>query len=324
MLNLYNANSHQAALTPKPAAGAGKIAAGKNKTPLFEKYVDPTGELPTAEFKWGLWYVAHKVLLYKVLVGSLIGLSVIFWLYSLWQWGGYLIFGLSADQQLAKEISISQNYTPLNKNFAAQPLQVAGTQVLVSGVDKYDIVSEVANPNLRFLTEFDYYYSLGGEAKTPMQHALLLPGESRPVAYLGYADGQPSGSASLVLENVTWQRISAHEVPEVEAWKADRLNLIIKDFSFTGYRDPSGANAHVINFKLMNDSIYGYDEPHLQVGLYQNESLVGILPLQLAKLRSAETVEVDLRSFAPDLQVTEIKIFPLINIYDGEVYLQPE
>ncbi|HLD34233.1 MAG TPA: hypothetical protein VJB62_00060, partial [Patescibacteria group bacterium] len=291
MLNLYNANSHEIAPLPKPPSGSGKTALNKSKTFSFEKYIDPTGDLPTSKFKLGLWYVARKVLLYKILVGGLAGLSAIFWLYSLWQWGSYLIFGLSADRQLAEDMSISQNYTLLNKNFEAQHLQVAGTRVLISGVDKYDIVSEVANPNPRFLVEFDYYYSLGGEARTSVQRALLLPGESRPVAFLGYADGQPNSDASLVLENVAWQRIDAHQVPDVEAWKADRLNLVVKDFSFTGYRDLSGANAHVVNFKLMNDSIYGYDEPRLQVGLYQNESLVGILPLQLAKLRSAETAE---------------------------------
>jgi hypothetical protein len=99
---------------------------------------------------------------------------------------------------------------------------------------------------------------------------------------------------------------------------------VVKDFEFTAYRDPSGVNAHIIRFKLMNDSVYGYVPSNFYVGLMQNQSLVGILPLQSSKLRSAETVDVDLRSFAPDLNITDITIYPLINIDNKDVYLPPE
>ena len=234
MLNLYNANNHDKNVIPAIKASATAVSGKqiKSKTTSFEKYVDPTGELPTSEFKWAIWYVKHKILLYKILVGSLIGFSAITILFSLWQWGSYLIFGITADQALEKNLAISMNYTGINQSFSATPLQIAGTQILVSGPNRYDIVSEVANPNPRFLASFDYQYMLGGDASTTVQHAILLPGEIRPLAHLGYADGAPGDSSNLVLSNVVWERIDGHQAPNIEEWQKERLNFSLKDFNF--------------------------------------------------------------------------------------------
>lgn len=326
MLNLYNANNQVKNLvTPTlSTVDLAKSKQGKSKTPAFEKYVDPTGEMPTSEFKWAIWYVKHKILLYKILVGVLVGFNVITISYSLWQWGNYLIFGIAADQALDKNLASQINYTGINQSLAAVPIQVSDTQILVSGVNRYDIVSEVSNPNPRFLAKFDYNYLLGEDASTTMRHALLLPGEVRPLAYLGYTEGVPDDNTNLVISNVVWERIDAHQAPNIEDWQKERLNFVVNDFSFTAYRNAEGANAHVIEFNLTNDSIVGFKESYFYVGLFDNNSLVGILPWRLANLRVGQTVEADLRSFAPDLNVSEIKIFPLINIYDKEAYLPIE
>lgn len=323
MLNLYNANNHDKSVVP-PVDDLTKIKQTKTKVPAFEKYVDPTGELPTSEFKWAIWYVAHKILLYKILVGFLIGFSVLTILFSLWQWGSYLIFGITADNLLEKNLTTPINYTGVNQSFSAQPLQIAGTQILISGVNRYDIVSEVANPNPRFVASFDYSYSLSGDASTTVQHAVLLPGETRPLTYLGYSEGMPSESTNLNLFNITWDRIDGHQALDIEGWQKDHLNFVVTDFVFTASRSVEGANAHIIQFKVTNDSLYGYNTPRFYVGLFDNGSLIGILPWSLDKIRAGETVSADLRSFAPDLNVTEIKIFPLINIYDPEAFLPVE
>ncbi len=323
MLNLYNANNHDKNVVPLVVDPA-KAKQAKSKAPSFEKYVDPTGELPTSNFKWAIWYVTHKILLYKILVGFLIGFSVLTILFGLWKWGDYFIFGIAEDQLLERSISTAINYSGINQSFSAQPLQIAGTQILVSGVNRYDIISEVANPNPRFVASFDYAYQLGGDATTAAQHAMLLPGETRPLVFLGYADGTPGASTGLVLSNVTWDRIDAHQAPDIENWQKDRLNFVVTDFSFVASRSAEDANAHIIRFKLTDDSLYGYNAPSFQVGLFDNGSLVGILPWSLDRIKSGETVSVDLRSFAPDLNVSEIKVFPLINIYDKEVYLPIE
>jgi len=326
MLNLYNANGQDKNLTtPDPSTvDLAKNKQGKSKTPAFEKYVDPTGEMPTSEFKWAIWYVKHKILLYKMLVGVLIGFSVLTGFYSVWQWGDYFIFGITEDRVLEKNFASQINYTGINQGLAAIPLQVSGTQILVSGVNRYDIVTEVANPNPRFLVKFDYNCFLGEGASTTVQHTLMLPGEARPLGCLGYTENVPGDGTNLVISNVVWERIDAHQAPNIEEWQKEHLNFVVNNFSFTAYRSAEGANAHVIKYNLTNDSIFGYKEPYFYVGLFNNNSLVGMLPWRLDNLRAGQTVEADLRSFAPDLNVSEVKIFPLINIYDKEVHLPVE
>jgi hypothetical protein len=45
-----------------------------------------------------------------------------------------------------------------------------------------------------------------------------------------------------------------------------------------------------------------------------------MLPFHLERINSLETKKIDLRSFVPNLAVTGVAVYPLINIYDATVY----
>lgn len=316
MLNIYNANNHSAPNGKEPLVKNGL------KKPSFEKYQDPTGEFPSGELKLGLWYVKHRLLLYKLLVGSLAAFSAVTILFSLWQWGDYLIFGLTEDAALRKDLSSQVDYTLIHAKYSPAQIQVLNTQVFAGGVNKSDLVAEVVNPNERFFTEFDFYFIVG-ENKTPRQHGWLLPGEGKPIAALGVEGGAAGGD--LMLENIVWRRVSLHRIVDTKAWADERLNFTTSDFSFTRAGGiPEAPNAHAVRFKLTNQSAYSYAEPSFYVALLDGETMVGVLPLKLPEIKSLETKDVDLRSFAESLNVDGVKIFPLINIYDKNVYLAPE
>ncbi len=317
MLNIYTPNNHNG---ESPAAKAlnGKKN-GKEKKADFRTYIDPTGELDSKKLGWGIWYVEHRLTLYRVLLISLIALSAVFWLFSLWKWGNYLIFGLTADQRLGQELSRFNNYTLAQPHFAPAPISVISTQVLPGGKDKYDVVAEVINPNDHWLARFDYYFIVGSE-KTPAQTSFLLPDEARLVGILGLSSAQ---AATLVLENVAWTRISGHTVPNPKAWQADRLNFAVSDFGFNSLQTVEAPHANTITFSFTNNSPFNYVEPKFIAGLYQGDTLVGVLPLQLPVFNSLETKKIDLRSFVPNLGVDSLKVFPLINVYDQAVYLPP-
>lgn len=317
MLNIYNANNHNNPTGKDLAA----VKGGARKSG-FEKYQDPTGEFPGWELKFGFWYAKNRLLLYKLLVGFLVVFSAVTILFGLWQWGSYLIFGLTDDALLRKNLSSPVDYTVIHPRYSPAPLQILDTQILPGGVNKSDLVTEVVNPNERFVAEFDFYFVVG-ENKTPVARALLLPGEGRPVATLGFEGALPG--ADFVLENVVWLRISNHRVADTKAWQEERLNFMVSDFSFTRAGGlPEAPTAHAIRFKLANDSAYSFVQPSFYAGLLEGETLVGILPLKLDELKSRETKEIDLRSFTENLSVDGVKIFPLINIYDRGVYLAPE
>jgi hypothetical protein len=289
----------------------------------YEKYVDPTGEFGSKKLKYSIWYVEHRVFLYRCTVGLLALIIIVSWGYSLWQWGNYVIYGIAEDTRVAKVLTTFVNYTTMRDRLAPVPLQINGTELLAGGVNKYDSIAEVSNMNNRFFVEFDYYFIVG-EGTTPKQHSFLLPQESRPLAYLGLETNNTSGGTALVLENIKWQRISSHDIPDTALWQAEHLNFIVDDFVFTRSENTTGVLSHSLEFTLKNATPYDYALPQFYVGLYLQQSLVGVIPLTVPKFKSLETRTIDLRSFVPNLSVSEVKVFPIINIYDQEVYLAPE
>ncbi|MEK7131576.1 MAG: hypothetical protein AAB797_02475 [Patescibacteria group bacterium] len=315
MLNIFNPNNHNGSkmLTPPPSAPV--VSAGKND---FTKYTDPTKEFTSQELKWSFWYVKHKALLYRILVISLVSIDVIFLIFGLWKWGSYLL-GWQDSQRVQASLSASINYTGIHPRYSAQPIQAVNTQIFSSRENKYDAVAELINPNNRFLAKFDYYFVING-AKTPSQKTFLLPGTSRPVAHLGIKDGA-DGAPIIVLENIKYERISAHQISDTGSWQAERLNFQVSDFVFLKSLAQEGQNTDALQFKLTNASPYSYVNTDFYVALLQNGQMVGILPLHLDFINSLETKNIDLRNFAAGLSITEIALYPIINIYDDSVFL---
>ena len=314
MLNIYNPNNHDGDTT-KVQSPKSKVQDGKVD---FGKYVDPTKEFTSQDLKWSFWYVKHKALLYRIMVIGLISVNAVFILFGLWKWGSYLL-GWQDAQKVQESLSASINYTGLHPRFTAQPIQAINTQIFSSRENKFDAVAELINPNSRFLARFDYYFIVDG-VKTLVQKTFLLPGESRLVAYLGINDGAGS-SPIVVLENIKYERISAHKIPDTINWQAYRLNFQVSDFVFLKSLAQEGQNTDAIQFKLTNASPYSYVTPIFYVALLQNGQMVGILPLRLESINSLETKDIDLRNFVSNLSVTEIALYPIINVYDEGVYI---
>ena len=310
MLNIYNPNNHNGAKTAS-------VAKNGAKTSDFTKYQDPTKEFTSQELKWGFWYVKYKALLYKILVISLVSIDAIFLIFGLWSWGGYLL-GWQDFKRVQASLSASINYTGIHPRYSAQPIQVINTQLFFSRGNKYDAVAELLNPNSRFLVRFDYYFVINGE-KTPSQKTFLLPGESRLVAHLGIND-VAGGAPAVVLENIKYERISAHKISDTIGWQSYRLNFQVSDFIFLKSLAQEGSNTDAIQFNLTNNSPYSYVAADFYAGLLQNGQMVGILPLRLDFINSLETKKIDLRNFVSGLSATELALYPIINVYDEGVY----
>ena len=311
MLNIYNPNNHDGDKAPLVAKN------GASKKVDFSKYVDPTKEFTSRELKWSFWYVRHKALLYRILIIGLVSVDAIFLIFGLWRWGDYLL-GISDSQKLQRSLSASVNYTGIHPRYSAQPIQAVNTQIFFSRENKYDAVAELINPNNRFLAKFDYYFIING-VKTPTQKTFLLPGESRLAAYLGMPDGA-GGTPVVVLENVKYRRISNHKIFDTISWQADRLNFQVSDFVFLKSLAQEGQNTDAVQFKLTNASPYSYVAPDFYAVLLQNGQMVGILPLRLDSINTLEIKSIDLRNFAANLSITEIALYPIINVYDSSVY----
>ena len=316
MLNIYNQqnNNHDGDAVPKIPS--------KPVHSDFTKYEDVSGEFTTGEFKWSLWYVKHKILLYKIAVRFLIGLSVVFFGYSLIVLADYLIFGISSDIVLRNQLVVFPDYAPIQPKYAPSSLQVQSVSVMAGGADSYDLVAQTNNPNKNFTVSFDYSFEVNGQ-KTEVQHGFLLAGDSRPLVYFGVKGGFP-GSANLILENIAWKRIRAQDISDVAGYQRNRLNFVMSNFSFTSQAATDGVGANIVKFSLKNDSVYGYRDANFVVGLTQNGILSAVMPLLLQDFKAGETRTIDLRNFVGNLPVDNVQVYPLIDIYNKDVYLAPQ
>jgi hypothetical protein len=287
------------------------------KPSSFTKYEDPNQEFSSKELQVSLWYLKNKSLLYKVAAIVLMVINAVMIGFSLWKWGVFFVEYASFKNNEA-HLAASINYTNINTHFAAQPVQIIRTQVFSGRGDSYDVVAELVNPNERFLVWFDYYFIINGK-KTNVQKTFLLPGESRFVPMLGVKE-LGNGAPTLVLENNTYERISNRLVADVPAWQRYRLNFSVSDFVFSKSLAQEGNNVDAVQFSFTNNSPYNYIAPDFYLALLQNDQLVGMLPFHLERINSLETKKIDLRSFVPNLAVTGVAVYPLINIYDATVY----
>ncbi len=328
MLNIYNPNNHEGDKTADlVSTKGGSVLDGKNGTPnvqaasagkkSFTKYKDPTQEFTSQELKWSFWYMRYKALLYKIVLAVLFTINAGLVVFNVSSWGTYLL-GIPNHQRVIQSLTASVNYTGIHAHFAALPIQVLNTQVFPSRANKYDVVAELVNPNSRFIVWFDYYYVVNG-VKTPTQKTFLLPGETRFVANLGLADGV-GGLPAIVLENIKNERIDNRKVADTASWQLYRLNFQVSDFVFSKSLAQEGDNADAVQFKLTNASPYNYKAVDFYVGLLQNGQMVGILPLHLDSIYSLEAKNIDIRSFVPNFNITEITVYPIINVYDDAVY----
>lgn len=312
MLNNYNHEEN--------GTGSPEVKSGVQK-PNFLQYEDPTGEFDSKKLKYGLWFVKNKLLLYRGLLVFLGMIGGLLWIYSVIQWALYLA-GVQDHANLERSLTRFQNFSAIQKMYSPEQLQFETAAIFVGGVDKTDAVAKVANPNRKFLVTFEYNFIIG-QTKVPGGKAFILPGETAIIPALGLSKDIAIGEVALETLNMKWQRISTHKVPDPFAFQAERLQFEPKNFVFT----PAGREELSVNrlaFTLKNNSAFGFKQPKFYLALYNNNSLVGVMPFETDDFRSLEEKEVDLRNFVNNLQVQKIEVYPAINVYDPTVYLPPE
>lgn len=286
------------------------------------QYTDVVGGVSSRALKLAKLYVRHKLLLQRVGIGALVAWCVVTVGYSLFAWGEYLIFGYSEDQQMYAQQAVEFiNYEALKPLYQAAEIQTDNRiEVYRSAEDRYDFATRAINFNERWVAIIDYKFVYGG-GETEAARTIMLPGERRPIIYFGHeASSYPVG-AKLVLENVTWRKISAHDVPDIMRFIEERKNFHFDNFKFTGQSRLTALDSHMIEFDLYNVSPYNYWQPKFYIELMQGARPVGFMFLVAEKFKAGEKRKIDLRSVADDLSVSDIRIYPVVNVFDGDEYM---
>ena len=293
----------------------------KTKDPL-SRYVDVTEGFSSRKLKFAEWYVSHKILLHKIGMGVLIGWCVLSVGFSFSYWFYYFSYGYFQDQRIEVEVTNSfVNYENLQPLYEAKQIQISNISVYNSVSELYDFVGQATNPNTTWAAIVTYKFKyFGGE--TPSVETILLPLEKRPIAYLGLEMDKYPSNPTLVIEEIDWKRIDPHLIENPRAFADERLMFSFENFHFTRASRSTGVLNHLIEFDIFNDSAYSYWEPSFYVEMISGGQTVGITYIVLDKFRTGDEEHVDFQSLVDSLDVHDIKIWPLINVFDNRVYME--
>ncbi len=294
---------------------------GKTKSNL-ERYEDVTGEFTSSELKWGEWYVRHKILLRKILIGVLTTWSVITLGYGLGYFVYYYSYGYFQDEKLAsQQILELSNLKNTRELFQAEDLQIGNVEIYNSiSEELFDFVARASNPNERWIAIVTYKFAFSG-GETESVKTVLLPKEQRPITYFGFEPDNYPANPRLIIEDVDWRSISAHAIKDVAGFIAERSDFLMENFQFTRASQSQGVPNHMIEFDILNNTAYNYWEPSFYIELIKGNRTVGIIYFVASEFKSQEERHVDFRSYVKNLEVSSIKVWPVVNVFDNSQYM---
>ncbi|HNU95948.1 MAG TPA: hypothetical protein PKH95_00875 [Candidatus Magasanikbacteria bacterium] len=285
----------------------------------YKKYEDPTGMFSNKQLNFAAWYVQNRMLLYRLLVGFLALFSVITLIYSVLRVAWIVIVDMPRDKRMMEQMTQSQDYSQIRQLFAPQPLLLEDTQILTSGVGKYDAWSAVINPNTKHIAYFDYYFSFNGE-NTEKKSGFVLPQQTKLLVASGLNENYGTG---LILENISFKRVDPHLFPDPLGYIEQRSLFSVSDFEFRGVLHPEGANANIIKFDLTNDSPFHYYDPMFAVEFRNGGTTVAVAEFRLERFESLQKRNLDLRNFVDNIFIDEAVIYPSINYFEKSEYFEP-
>jgi len=292
------------------------------KDPLKE-YTDVTSDFSNRELKLSRWYLKHKILLGQIGIGILIVFCITTIFYSSIMWGLYLFSGFEKDEQLRRDqVAEFVDNRAIYGRFAATPLIIDSPKIFQEQGDKVTFSSNVSNPNNRHIATVTYRFTYSG-GQTDLEEAIILPASKRPLSVFGHQTTNRPTTIRLQIENVKWQKINPHEIPDPVEYINDHFSWQIENFNFVRGSVLDNMPSHQISFDISNNSVYSYWAPQFYIELLDIDQIVGVLKVELEQFRSGETRTVDIRSLTDLQNVTDLSIYPIVDPFDQTEIIPP-
>ena len=289
-----------------------------------KNYVNTEG-VTTRQLEIGLWYIEHKRRFRMVLIGFLILISAVSWVYTIYGFTYYIVRGMGEDEILIKQLvqvnGASHDYVV---QVAAKNLVMEPVEIIRSSGKKYDLYAKLKNDNSKWWAEFDYYFTAAGR-QTEKIKGYVLPDETRYLSALAEDFPYYPEDGRLIIENISWRRINQHQIADWEAYRVSHLDIASADIKFI----PANANPlseklslNQLSFRVINRTAYNYWAVGFVILLYSGDKITGINHYILNDFMSEQTRLVEI-SWPGDLgQADLIEIIPEINIMKDDIYIK--
>lgn len=305
-----------------------KVVSKKEKPKKIdiEKYQDLEG-ITVKKLSLGLWLVENRRKMINIFYGFLALIGLITWGWFFYTFGHYLIFGMRFDQEnLNKIITGASIDHQLVLNQAPKPLSFGDLNVIKNDQEKYDFMAEISNINEQHWAEFDYYFTAGGN-EIGRNHAYIFPKETKYIFSLGNQLGFSPGGSELKIENLNWHRIDKAEYSDWQKFYQDHTNITFTDAEFipeTLSELSEKGSLNLLRFKIHNNTAYSYWDVDLGIRLMNRNTIIGAEKMVVSNLTAGETRSIEMTWPGKLSKVSDIIIYPEVNIVDEDVYIKPE
>lgn len=236
---------------------------------------------------------------------------------------GYLILGQFSDRQ-----SVSEFFSEIG-SLHAESLRRSPDALFTSDAivmdfddDKYDFYAEIENGNTDWYATFSYGFETEDGETTDLSPGFVFPGETRPLIQVNQTlEGSPS-RAELVVEDVVWRRIDAHDIEDIDQWMGEHQDFTLSSSDYGDKIELEEDSIVRSVFTIQNNSPYNYWSAAFWVILERGGSVVGVNQTTIAGLEASEEREVTINWFgrAPAL-ADDLSIYPVIDYFDKDVYM---
>jgi hypothetical protein len=272
------------------------------------------------QLKAASWYVSHKVLLKKILIAALGTASIVLLGYGLYGLVNYYFIEGPKFEAALRELTEQGSLEAIRNKLQPESLSLGQTSIISGGKEKYDFVAKISNTNSSWRVEFDYNFVVDGQPLLP-KSGFLLPNEEKFLLNLAVDSKVKPRRAEIEIDNLRWQRIDPHEIPDYSAWRDERFNFVFEDVKFSPAVVRDKITISRASFSVKNATSYGFWNVGFYILLYRGSSIAGVTYVTISELGSGQTRPVEVSWFEPLPSVTQVKIFPEVNIFDEKVYM---
>lgn len=274
-------------------------------------YQDPI-KLSPKNLELGLWIASNHKLIYKSVIILLASLATIFFLYSGYGYFYYFVFGREQERIIEGDQSGLDLAAYRAQNIPID-LKYDQARVIATNLGS-DFVVHLKNVNEKQSANFDFCFTTGGNEACGS--GFILPNEEKNITLLNTNVRAANGQALFTLKNIAWQKLKAGEIPDWNAYRAERLNFTIKDSRFLTYGD----NISYLELSVTNNSSYGYFEVPLNITMSNNGDVLAVNRYIVKDFNSQETKLIRLAwPEAVNLSGT-ITVIPELNLLDSSIY----
>lgn len=242
-------------------------------------------EISDHDLQWASWWIEHQAQVKKGILIAIIAMLSLLILYSSWQVVGWLA-SYKAEKEMYNVLTSQQvNFDGWwQKNKPNMP-QLGKVYSIPSKPGFYDLIVSVKNPNLRWVVEsFNYTFEVDGEVYTGQ--SFLLPMDDKYLLSLAVPATRQPQSATVDISDLNWRRL--RDLNEYTAPNFTVEDQDLQQVTIPGKDWP----ANKLNFKLANQSPYGYRGVVVTAILLYGGSIQAIGQQTVSEISSAEILPV--------------------------------